>query len=212
MMARPGQLHLNAFLMGVGHHEAAWRLPESDPYAAADVEHFKNLARTAERGKLDSLFLADGPVLWDDIGRRPAGVLEPTVLLTALAGVTEHIGLIATASTTYNEPYNLARRFASLDHISGGRAGGNIVTTAGLDAARNFNLDALPAHRERYDRAAESLAPSLKLFDSWADDAALADKAGGVGGDNPKVYPPAHSGRFYQVAGALNVPVRRRAT
>jgi FMN-dependent oxidoreductase (nitrilotriacetate monooxygenase family) len=205
-LSRPGRLHLNAFLMGVGHHEAAWRLPESDPRAHVDVEHYKNLARIAERGKLDSLFLADGPVLWDDIGRRPAGVLEPTVLLTALAGATEHIGLIATASTTYNEPYNLARRFASLDHVSGGRAGWNIVTTAGLDAARNFNLDHLPAHRERYERAAEFLDVSLKLWDSWDDDAALADKVGGVWGDSTKVYPPAHVGRFYQVAGALNVP------
>jgi len=147
---RVGRLHLNAFLMGVGHHEAAWRLPESDPFAHVDVKHYQNLARIAERGKLDSVFLADGPVLWNDLGRRPAGALEPTVLLTALAAVTEHIGLIATASTTYNEPYNLARRFASLDHISGGRAGWNIVTTAGLDAARNFNLKALLAEVERH--------------------------------------------------------------
>jgi FMN-dependent oxidoreductase (nitrilotriacetate monooxygenase family) len=203
---RSGRLHLNAFLMGVGHHEAAWRLPESDPYAHVDVAHYQNLARTAERGKLDSLFLADGPVLWNDLGRRPAGALEPTVLLTALAAVTEHIGLIATASTTYNEPYNLARRFASLDHISGGRAGWNIVTTAGAEAARNFNLDAQPAHRERYERAAEFLDVSLKLWDSWDDDAALGDKAAGVWGDDTKVYPPNHAGRFYQVAGALNVP------
>jgi len=203
---RPGRLHLNAFLMDVGHHEAAWRLPESDPYAHTDVEHFKNLARIAERGKLDSLFLADGPVLWSNLARRPGGSLEPTVLLTALAGATSHIGLIATASTTYNEPYNLARRFASLDHISGGRAGWNIVTTAGLDAARNFNLDALPAHRERYERAAEFLDVSVKLWDSWADDAALADKANGVWGDDEKIYPPEHVGRFYSVAGALNVP------
>src|SRR5581483_2238496 len=139
-MTRTGPLHLNAFLMGVGHYEAVWRLLESDLYAHVDVAHFQHLARVAERGKLDSLFLADGPVLWNDLGRRPGGSLEPTVLLTALATVTSHIGLIATASTTYNEPYNLARRFASLDHISGGRAGWNIVTTAGLDAARNFNL------------------------------------------------------------------------
>src|SRR6478609_4268459 len=113
MSRRPGQLHLNAFLLSVGHHEASWRLPESDPLANTSVEHFKRLARTAERGKLDSLFLADSPVLWNDLGRRPAGTLEPTVLLTVLAAVTERIGLIATASTTYNEPYNLARRFAS---------------------------------------------------------------------------------------------------
>jgi FMN-dependent oxidoreductase (nitrilotriacetate monooxygenase family) len=201
-----GTLHLNAFLMGVGHHEAAWRLPESDPFAHVDVAHYQNLARIAERGKLDSLFLADGPVLWNDLGRRPAGALEPTVLLTALAAVTEHIGLVATASTTYNEPYNLARRFASLDHISGGRAGWNIVTTAGLDAARNFNLDSLPSHQERYARAAEFVEVSLKLWDSWDDDAALGDQETGVWGDDAKVYPPAHAGRFYRVAGALNVP------
>ncbi|GIF09238.1 LLM class flavin-dependent oxidoreductase [Actinoplanes siamensis] len=199
-------LHLNAFLMSVGHHEAAWRLPETDPYADLDVEHFKNLARIAERGKLDSVFLADGPVLWDQVGRRPSGALEPTVLLTALAGATTRIGLIATASTTYNEPYNLARRFASLDIVSGGRAGWNIVTTAGLDAARNFNLDHLPAHKERYERAAEFVDVSLKLWDSWGDDAVLADKENGVWGDDSKIYPPAHEGRFYKVAGALNVP------
>jgi len=204
--ARTGRLHLNAFLMGVGHHEAAWRLPESDPFAHVDVAHYQNLARIAERGRLDSLFLADGPVLWNDLGRRPGGSLEPTVLLAALAGVTDHIGLIATASTTYNEPYNLARRFASLDILSGGRAGWNIVTTAGLDAARNFNLNSLPPHKERYERAAEFLDVSLKLWDSWADDAALGDKAAGVWGDNAKIYPPGHAGHFYQVAGALNVP------
>src|SRR5918995_5349222 len=98
------QLHLNAFLMSTGHHEASWRLPESDPHSSTDVEHYKQLARTAERGKLDSIFFADSPVLFGEVGRRPAGKLEPTVLLTAIAGATEHIGLIATASTTYNEP------------------------------------------------------------------------------------------------------------
>lgn len=200
------QLHLNAFLMGVGHHEAAWRLPESDPFAHTDIAHYQHLAHIAERGKLDSLFLADSPVLWNNVGRRPAGSLEPTVLLTALAGVTNHIGLIATASTTYNEPYNLARRFASLDHISGGRAGWNIVTTAGLEAARNFNLDHLPAHRHRYARAAEFVEVSLKLWDSWDDDAPLGDKEAGVWGDDSKIYPAAHRGEFFQVAGALNVP------
>ncbi|MEU8327641.1 LLM class flavin-dependent oxidoreductase [Micromonospora sp. NPDC048839] len=199
-------LHLNAFLMGVGHHEAAWRLPESDPFAQTDVAHFTRLARIAERGKLDSLFLADSPVLWNSIGRRPAGTLEPTVLLTALAGATHHIGLIATASTTYNEPFNLARRFASLDHISGGRAGWNIVTTAGVDAARNFNLDELPAHRDRYERAAEFLEVSLKLWDSWDDDAPLGDKDAGRWGDDDLLYPPRHIGRHFRVAGPLNVP------
>jgi FMN-dependent oxidoreductase (nitrilotriacetate monooxygenase family) len=206
MSARPGKLHLNAFLMSVGHHEAAWRLPESDPFANTNVEHFKNLARIAERGKLDSLFLADVPGLWNRIGRRPAATLEPTLLLAALAGATTHIGLIATASTTYNEPYNLARRFASLDHLSGGRAGWNIVTTAGVDAARNFNLAELPAHAERYARAAEFVEVSQKLWDSWEDDAVLADKASGTWGDDAKVHPPAHEGQYFKVAGALNVP------
>ena len=126
------------------------------------------------------MFLADSPVLWNDPGRRPSGRLEPLMLLTALARATERIGLIATASTSYNDPYNLARRFASLDQISGGRAGWNIVTTAGDDAARNFGLDGQPAHAERYERAAEFVEVSRKLWDSWEDDAVVADKASGV--------------------------------
>jgi FMN-dependent oxidoreductase (nitrilotriacetate monooxygenase family) len=127
-------------------------------------------------------------------------------LLTALAAVTKRIGLIATASTTYNEPYNLARRFGSLDHVSRGRAGWNIVTTAGVDAARNFNLTELPAHAERYSRAAEFVDVCLKLWDSWADDAPLGDKESGVWGDDGKVYPPRHVGRHFRVEGALNLP------
>jgi FMN-dependent oxidoreductase (nitrilotriacetate monooxygenase family) len=199
-------LHLNAFLMSTGHHEASWRLPESDPHANTDIEHFKNLARIAERGRFDSLFLADSPALFHDVGRRPSGVIEPLTLLTALAGATERIGLIATASTSYNSPYNLARRFASLDHVSGGRAGWNIVTTATADAARNFGLDETPAHAERYERAAEFIDVSLKLYDSWEDDVAVADKAAGVWGDNAKIHPANHHGRFFSVQGALNIP------
>jgi FMN-dependent oxidoreductase (nitrilotriacetate monooxygenase family) len=206
MSKRPGKLHLNAFLMGVGHHEAAWRLPESDPFASTSIEHYKELARIAERGKLDSLFLADSPMLWNSIGRRPSGTLEPTVLLTVLASVTKHVGLIATASTTYNEPYNLARRFATLDIISGGRAGWNIVTTAGIEAARNFNLEELPSHAERYARSTEFVDVSLALWDSWDDTAALGDKERGIWGDEQKVYPPHHVGRYFKVEGALNVP------
>ncbi len=206
-MTERKHLHLNAFLMDVGHHEAAWRLPETDPLAPLRIGHYQDLARTAERGRLDSLFLADSPVLWGGrIGRRPAASLEPTILLTALAGVTEHIGLIATASTTYNEPYNLARRFAALDHVSGGRAGWNIVTTAGLDAARNFNLDALPSHRDRYARAAEFVEVAQKLWDSWDDDAVVADKAAGVWGDDDRLHPAAHVGAHFRVAGALDSP------
>jgi FMN-dependent oxidoreductase (nitrilotriacetate monooxygenase family) len=199
-------MHLNAFLMSTGHHEASWRLPESDPLAATDVAHFKNLARIAERGMFDSLFLADGPALGNNVGRRPAGVIEPLTLLTALAGVTEHIGLVATASTTYNSPYNLARRFASLDHVSDGRAGWNVVTTAGIDAARNFGLDEVPPHAERYARAAEFIDVTIKLWDSWEDDVVIADKEGGVWGDNAKIHPAAHRGKYFSVQGALNIP------
>ncbi|MFF4130860.1 LLM class flavin-dependent oxidoreductase [Streptomyces mirabilis] len=200
------RLHLNAFLMNTGHHEASWRLPESDPYAHVALAHYVELARIAERGTFDSLFLADGPQLWSNLAQRPAGALEPLTLLTALATVTEHIGLIATASTSYNSPYNLARKFASLDIISGGRAGWNIVTTAGAEAARNFGLDAEPAHAERYARAAEFLDVSLKLWDSWEDDAIVADKAAGVWGDDAKIHPPRHQGTYFRVEGALNVP------
>lgn len=200
------QLHLNAFLMSTGHHEASWRLPESNPFAATDVNHYAELARTAERGTFDSLFLADSPQLNGDVGRRPLGVLEPLTLLTALVAVTERIGLIATASTSYNSPYNLARRFASLDHVSGGRAGWNIVTTATVDAARNFGLDELPDHTSRYARADEFVQVAQKLWDSWQDDAVVADKAAGVWGDRSKIHPPAHRGEHFSVEGPLNIP------
>ncbi|MFJ9709914.1 LLM class flavin-dependent oxidoreductase [Streptomyces sp. NPDC101234] len=200
------QLHLNAFLMNTGHHEASWRLPESDPHAHVDLAHYVRLAEAAERGTFDSLFLADGPHLWGSVAQRPAGALEPLTLLTALATATEHIGLIATASTSYNSPYNLARKFASLDIISGGRAGWNIVTTAGAEAARNFGITEEPAHAERYARAAEFLDVALKLWDSWEDDAIVADKASGVWGDDAKIHPPLHQGPYFSVEGALNVP------
>jgi FMN-dependent oxidoreductase (nitrilotriacetate monooxygenase family) len=199
------QMHINAFLMSTGHHEASWRLPESDPHATTDVAHWRNLARLAERGRFDSLFLADSPSMWGDrMGRRPAGVIEPLTLLTVLAGVTEHIGLIATASTSYNSPYNLARRFASLDVVSGGRAGWNVVTTSTIEAARNFGFDTLPSHAERYARAGEFVDVALKLWDSWEDDAVVADKETGVWGDSGKLHPPEHRGRYFSVAGALN--------
>jgi FMN-dependent oxidoreductase (nitrilotriacetate monooxygenase family) len=202
----PRHLILNAFLMSTGHHEASWRLPESDPFAHLDVRHYQRLAQIAERGKLDSVFFADSPVLFSDVGRRPAGQIEPTVLLTAIAMATERIGLIATASSTYNEPFNLARRFASVDVVSGGRAGWNVVTTAGPDAAANFGLDDQPAHAERYDRADEFLEVAYRLWDSWDDDAPLGDKAAGVWADHDKVHRVDHVGRHFRVRGPLNLP------
>jgi FMN-dependent oxidoreductase (nitrilotriacetate monooxygenase family) len=192
--------------MGTGHHEASWRLPESDPAATTNVGHFQRLAQIAERGTFDSLFLADGPVMFGNVAQRPSGVIEPLTLLTALALVTEHVGLIATASTSYNSPYNLARRFSALDHVSNGRAGWNIVTTAGVDAARNFGVDEQPLHAERYARAAEFIDVTLKLWDSWEDDVVIADKGAGVWGDNAKIHPADHRGKYFSVAGALNSP------
>jgi FMN-dependent oxidoreductase (nitrilotriacetate monooxygenase family) len=206
MTAIQRQLHLNAFLMTVGHHEAAWRVPDSSLKGAWDVEYYADLARLAERGKFDSIFFADGPSLQGDVRYRPVGWLDPTVLLPALAAVTKHIGLVATASTTYNEPYNLARRFASIDHISAGRAGWNIVTTAGAEAAQNFGLDDVPEHRHRYERAAEFLDVCLKLWDSWEDDFLIGDRASGLFADAAKIHRIEHQGEFFRVRGPLNVP------
>lgn len=200
------QLHLNAFIHDIGHHEAAWRLPGSDALGGTKVSHFRKVAEIAEAAAFDSLFLADGPVLMGDPRYRPVGGLEPLTLLSALSQVTEHIGLIATASTTYTEPYNLARQFASLDHLSDGRAGWNIVTTASEDAARNFGQGGLALHRDRYARATDYLEVVTKLWDSWEDDAPVADKAAGVFADGEKIHRVEHEGEFFSVAGALNVP------
>ncbi|MGV9303861.1 LLM class flavin-dependent oxidoreductase [Nonomuraea sp. NPDC003727] len=197
------KLHLNAFLMGVGHHEAAWRHPSAEPSRLTDVRHYQNLARTAERGTLDSVFLADGLALWGNVKHNALGGLEPLTLLSALAVVTEHIGLIATVSTTYNEPFHVARKFASLDHISGGRAGWNIVTSAGEAEAHNFGVER-PPHAERYARATEFLEVVGKLWDSWEDDAVLGDRAGGTYADLGKIHPIEHAGPHFNVRGPLN--------
>ncbi|MFG2166304.1 LLM class flavin-dependent oxidoreductase [Micromonospora chersina] len=199
-------LHLNAFLMGVGHHEAAWRHPRTDPRRVADVTHFQELARIAERGTLDSVFLADSLAVGPAVRHNIQAVFEPLTLLAALATVTEHIGLIATASTTYNEPFNLARKFASLDHLSGGRAGWNIVTSAQAREARNFSLDDHPEHAERYRRAAEFVDVAIKLWDSWEDDALVLDTAAGVFADTDRVHEIAHQGERFRVHGPLNTP------
>jgi FMN-dependent oxidoreductase (nitrilotriacetate monooxygenase family) len=204
-MPRDHQLHLNAFLMSSGHHEAAWRLPASDPRADIDPAHWRSLARLAERGHFDSVFLADRPALSHGESYRPAGTLEPTIVLTVMAEATERIGVIATASTTYNDPYNLARRFASVDHVSAGRAGWNIVTTADEDAALNFSLSQRPDHATRYERAEEFLEVALKLWDSWQDDAILADKAAGRFADAGRVHAIDHAGEHFAVRGPLNL-------
>jgi FMN-dependent oxidoreductase (nitrilotriacetate monooxygenase family) len=199
------QLHLNAFLMAPGHHDAAWRHPESQPHRVNDVAYFQDLARTAERGLLDSIFFADGLAVWGRLRSNVSGGLEPLTLLAAIAAVTKHVGLIATASTTFNEPFHLARKFASLDHISSGRAGWNIVTSGSVNEANNFNLDEHIEHGVRYERAAEFLDVVTQLWDSWADDAVLLDKESGRYADPDRVREIDHTGLFFKVRGPLNV-------
>ena len=206
MSQQKPQLHLNAFIMANGHHEAAWRHPDSRPGQALTLRHYAEIAQTAERGKLDSLFLADGVALWGNVRYNSHSRFEPLTLLSALAALTDRIGLIATASTTYNEPYHLARKFASLDHLSGGRAGWNIVTSAGHDEARNFNLSARPDHELRYERATEFVQVAQKLWDSWDDEALVIDKASGIYADTDLIHTPDHVGKHFQVRGPLNTP------
>ncbi|MEX2969665.1 LLM class flavin-dependent oxidoreductase [Streptomyces sp. C184] len=203
--ASPRRLHLNAFLMNAGHHDAAWRHPRTQPERVTDVRYFQHLAQTAERGKLDSIFFADGLALWGKVKHNALGGFEPLTLLSALATVTERIGLIATVSTTFNEPFHTARKFASLDHLSGGRAGWNIVTSGTVDEARNFGQDEHLEHSLRYDRAREFIEVATKLWDSWEDDAVLIDRARGIYADTGKVQPIDHRGKHFAVQGPLNV-------
>jgi FMN-dependent oxidoreductase (nitrilotriacetate monooxygenase family) len=205
MSGRARTLHLNAFLMEAGHHEASWRLPRSNPRADFNLKHWIRLAQLAESAKFDSLFLADGPALFGTGEFRPPGQLEPLTLLTALSQATERIGLIATVSSTYNEPYNLARRLASVDHVSAGRAGWNIVTSAGVDEAANFGLETRPDHAERYARADEFLRIAKALWDSWESEAVLADKTAGRYADPARLHRIDHRGKYFSVAGPLNV-------
>ncbi|SAK67665.1 LLM class flavin-dependent oxidoreductase [Caballeronia ptereochthonis] len=204
--AAPRQLHLNINALHSGFVPSAWRLAEADPQAFIDVDHYVRLAQVAERACLDAIFLADNAAIADQLDMRPITALEPTLLLTSVAAATTHLGLIATASTSYNEPYNIARRFATLDLISGGRAGWNIVTTADLPSARNFGLDAVPDHAQRYARADEFATLVKALWNSWEDGALVADKATGRFVDLDRLHPAAHRGRFFGVQGALNLP------
>lgn len=211
MAKRDGQLSLGAFLLYTGHHVAAWRHPgASDSTRFKDFSHF---ARIAEDAKFDAVFLADGVnARLHDIGaasrKAHAGFypFEPITLLSALATVTNRIGLVATASTSFSDPYNLARQFASLDHLSDGRAGWNLVTSADPGAAYNFSRDAIIAHADRYERAEEFVDVVTGLWDTTDDDTFRRDRQNGVYFDPHKVRPLNHSGPFFQVRGPLNVP------
>ena len=200
------QLHLNAFLMGTGHHEASWRLPESDPVATTSVKHFQHLAQIAERGTFDSLFLADGPVMFGNVAQRPSGVIEPLTLLTASGARHRARGPHRHGLDVLQLSLQPGAPLLRAGPRERGRAGWNIVTTAGVEAAKNFGVDEQPLHADRYARAAEFIDVTLKLWDSWEDDVVVADKAGGVWGDKAKIHPAAHKGKYFSVAGALNSP------
>lgn len=206
-MARP--LHLGAFVSGSGVHGAAWRLPEVDADAARHIRTYAHVAQKLEEGRFDALFLNDSvavPDLEPEILARSAqgARWDPLTLLPALAMVTSRIGLVGTANTTYNEPYTLARRLASLDHISGGRAGWNLVTSLG--GGENFNRDDHVLHAQRYERAEEFFDVITGLWDSWDDDAFLLNKDSGQFADPARLHALNHRGRFFSVKGPLNAP------
>lgn len=200
------RMGLNAVIFGLGSHEAGWRMPESDPLASTDLSYWIDIARRAEEGGFDALFLGDVLALQQSADRHLSDAMDPIVILSAIAAVIERIGLIGTASTSFDHPYHLARRFASLDHISRGRAGWNIVTSSNALEAQNFGLDAMPEHDERYARAADVVEAALALWSSWDADARIADKRTGRYLDATKVRPVHHRGPFVRTRGPLNVP------
>jgi FMN-dependent oxidoreductase (nitrilotriacetate monooxygenase family) len=201
------RMHLNLFLTSMGHHEAAWRHPSSEIGRIHDIGYYREIVQKAEEAKLDSIFLADRysvskqAVRFGELG---GGGLEPLTLLSALAAVTEKIGLIATVSTSFNEPFNVARRFSSLDHISKGRAGWNVITSGTDEEAVNFNFDRIPPHAERYRRAKEFLDVAIKLWGSWEEGALVKDKTSGIYADHEKVHEIHHRGNYFSVKGPLN--------
>ena len=209
-MAARKQLRLGAFMRPVSIHTGAWRYPGAIPDANFNFPAMKRFIQKLEAGKFDAFFMADHLAVLN----MPVNALkrshtvtsfEPFTLLSALASVTEHIGLMATASTTYDLPYHVARRFASLDHISGGRAGWNIVTTANPDAALNFGLEEDMEHDERYGRAREFYDVVTGLWDSFADDAFVRDVESGIYFDPAKMHVLDHKGPSYSVRGPLNI-------
>jgi FMN-dependent oxidoreductase (nitrilotriacetate monooxygenase family) len=200
------QLHLNLFIHSRGHHEASWRHPASSALPLTDIRYFQDLARRAETALFDSVFLADQLALGEDVAQAARSWLEPITVLAALAVSTSRIGLVATASTTYTEPFNLARQFGSLDHISNGRIAWNIVTSWLASAARNFGGAGQLSHADRYARGEEFMAVVKALWDSWADDAVVDDRRSGRYARPDRIRPIDHKGDYYQVAGPLNLP------
>jgi FMN-dependent oxidoreductase (nitrilotriacetate monooxygenase family) len=209
-MTQKRQMKLGAFLMTDGHHIAAWRHPEARRDATVSIDHFIGLAQLAELAKFDAVFLADSVGVRDrsiaSLSHTSRAVsFEPLTLLSALSVVTERIGLVATASTTFNEPFNIARKFASLDLLSNGRAGWNLVTSSTESEALNFNLDQHVDHADRYERAREFAAVVTGLWNSWDDDAFVRDRESGIYFDSEKLHILNHRGKHFKVRGPLNV-------
>lgn len=202
-----GRACFTLFVTPHGYHEASWVVSPSTSPGQIGFREFADVARIAERGFIDALFLADVPYLAPPRAWFMAqSFFDPIDVLASLVGVTEHIGLMATGSTTFNTPWDLARRFATLDHMSGGRAGWNIVTTASALVGSNFNDLQFDEHDDRYERAREFVEVVLKVWDSWEDDAVVADRNTGVWADRNRLHAPSHRGKHYRVAGHLNVP------
>ncbi|OYX73120.1 MAG: monooxygenase [Rhizobiales bacterium 32-66-11] len=216
-MTHPKPMHLCGFLIAgpVVHSHAIWRNPAHET-AFLSLEHYAHIARTLERGKFDFLFFADRLAVADRygesletgirLGDQDATRMDPLPVLGAMAAVTHHIGLGATRSTTYDAPYNIAREFATLDHLSGGRVAWNVVTSMNDGEALNFGSVPHLGHDERYDRADEFMEVAFKLWDSWEEGALVLDRANGIYADPDKVHYVNHQGKWFQSRGPLNIP------
>ncbi|WP_375103495.1 LLM class flavin-dependent oxidoreductase [Paenibacillus sp. RS8] len=205
MGTRQDQLHLGAFIYYSGHHHYGWRHPESGADKIFNYKFYRELAQTAERGKFDMMFLADLLYVMG-ADQAASGMLDPLTLLSALSTDTEKLGLTATVSTTYNEPYNVARKFASLDHISEGRAGWNIVTSQLDVEAYNYGKPEHPEHGLRYRMAREFVEVATLLWDSWEDDSLIVNREKGKFADATKIKEVEYKGEWYSTKGTLNVP------
>ncbi|RBO95915.1 LLM class flavin-dependent oxidoreductase [Pseudochrobactrum asaccharolyticum] len=198
------EMHLNLFIFGCGHHRAAWRHPQSAVEQLSDISYYTNLAQIAERGKFDAIFFADWHAI-DNIADGPRSYFDPLTLLAALAGVTEKIGLISTVSSTFTTPFHAARTLASLDHLSKGRIGWNVVTSMFDSEARNHGYESMPPHEWRYGRAAEFIEAVQKLWDSWDADTITCDRSSDYARKDG-LRAIHHKGEHFTTQGPLTIP------